>query len=136
MAREFSLSVVAPDKSVVEETVTSVVAPGTAGYLGVLVGHEPLIASLKPGLVEYLDPAGVRHFVYIGGGFAEVAPDRVTVLADEAAKASDIDLARAEADLESARRTLRGDQSTFNNEQAVIEVERAVQRLRAARIAR
>lgn len=136
MAREFALSVVAPDKAVVEETVTSVVAPGQEGYFGVYRDHIPLIAALKPGLVEYTDTVGSRHFVYVGGGFAEVSPERVTILADEGEMAKDIDLSRAEGDLDDARRALRGDDSPQNSEEAVLEVERAVQRLRAARLAR
>jgi F-type H+-transporting ATPase subunit epsilon len=136
MAREFPLSVVAPDKSVVEETVTSVVAPGVEGYFGVLYGHAPVIAALRPGLLEYLDPIGTHHYVYVGGGFAEVREDRVTILADEAARAKDIDIARAEASLEEARRTLRGEDGKVPEQEAVLEVERAVARLKAARAVR
>ena len=136
MAREFALSVVAPDKSVVEETVTSVVAPGQEGYFGVYKDHIPLIAALRPGLVEYTDSIGTRHFVYIGGGFAEVSAERVTVLADEAAQAKDIDITRAELDVDEAKRALKGDDSPLNSEEAVLAVERAVQRLRAARVVR
>jgi F-type H+-transporting ATPase subunit epsilon len=134
--REFAFSVVAPDKSILEETVTSVVAPGTVGYFGVYRGHIPMISSLKPGLVEYTDTAGARHFVYVGGGFAEVSPDRVTILADEGDLAKDIDLAVAESTLENARRSLRGEDSPLRSESAVLEVDRAVERLKAARLAR
>ncbi len=136
MAREFHLSVVAPDKSVVEEPATAVVAPGTEGYFGVMAGHVPLIAALRPGLLEYADASGNRRFVYIGGGFAEVTPDRVTVLADEAESATNINVAEAERNLEEARRALRGESSTISSEQAVIEVERAMNRIRAARSVR
>lgn len=136
MAKEFALSVVAPDREVVGESVTSVIAPGTSGYFGVLADHLPLVASLKPGLLEYLDGSGQRHFVYVGGGFVEVKNNKVTVLADEAARARDIDLSRAESDLENARRALRGEDTEITSEQAVLEVEKAVQRIRAARTAR
>lgn len=136
MAKEFTLSVVAPDREVVAESVTSVVAPGTSGYFGVMADHLPLVAALKPGLLEYLGPQGQRHFVYVGGGFVEVKENRMTVLADEASRAGDIDLSRAEADLEQARRALRGEESELNEEQAVQEVEKAIQRIRAARSVR
>lgn len=136
MAKEFLLSVVAPDKSVVEEPVTSVIAPGTEGYFGVLAGHTPLIAALKPGLVEYLDASNQRHFIYIGGGFAEVRDGRVTVLADEAARAQEIDLADAERRLEEARRSLRGDDGGLTQEEALVEIDRAMSRIRAARAVR
>ena len=136
MAREFLLSVVAPDKSVVEEPATSLVAPGTEGYFGVWAGHVPLIAALRPGLLEYSDQGGTRHHVYIGGGFAEVTGDRVTILADEAERADKIDLASAEKALEEARKALRGESTAMSADDAVLEVERAMNRIRAARAAR
>ena len=136
MASSFTLSVVAPDRSVVEEQVGSVVAPGIAGYFGVLAGHAPLIAALKPGILEYLDSHNQRHFVYTGGGFAEVTPARVTILADEAARASDIDVSDAERRLEDARRALRDEDSPLTTEDAVLELDRAIERLKAARLPR
>ena len=136
MAHEFALSIVAPDKSVAEERVTSVIAPGLAGYFGVMAGHEAIIAALRPGLLEYVDVSGTRHFVYVGGGFAEVSGERMTVLADEAERASNIDASRAEEGLENARRALRGEASGVTSENAVAEVEKAMQRLRAARTGR
>lgn len=136
MAKEFTLSVVAPDREVVAENVTSVVAPGTSGYFGVMADHLPLVAALKPGLLEYLDPQGQRHFVYVGGGFVEIKANKMTVLADEASRARDIDLTRAEADLEQARRALRGEDAELSQEQAVQEVDKAIQRIRAARTVR
>lgn len=136
MRREFHLSVVAPDKSVVEESAVSLIAPGAEGYFGVQAGHTPLIAALRPGLLEYQDQDGTRHFIYIGGGFTEISGDTVTVLADEAERASSIDLSEAEKALEEARKSLRGEASTVSNEDAVHEVERAMNRIRAARAAR
>lgn len=136
MAREFQLSVVAPDRSVVEETVTSVVAPGQEGYFGVMAGHVPLIAALRPGILEYTDTTANRHYVYTGGGFAEVGATRVTVLADEAQRASEIDVSHAEQMLEDSRKALRGEDSTLTSEEAVIEVDKAINRLKAARLGR
>jgi len=136
MASEILLSVVAPDKSVVEQHVASAILPGVEGYFGVLAGHEPMIAALKAGLLEYVDRVGNRHFVYVGGGFADVNGQKVTVVADEAQEAREIDLNRAEESLEEARRTLRDDQGDLSKEDAVLEVERAMNRVRAARAAR
>jgi F-type H+-transporting ATPase subunit epsilon len=134
MAHDFRLSVVAPDRSVVEETVTSVIAPGANGYLGVMAGHVPLIAALRPGVLEYLDGNNQRHYVHVGGGFAEVTPTRVTILADEAERAQDIDVAKAEEVLERARRALRGEHSDMTTGEAVLEMDRALNRVRAARL--
>ena len=136
MPTEFHLSIVAPDRSVVEETVTSVIAPGQEGYFGVQGGHIPLIAALKPGVLEYVDSTNNRSYVYMGGGFAEVAADRVTVLADEAQHSKEIDLSKAEALLEEARKALRGEDSSMTQEEAVVEVERAINRMKAARLSR
>jgi F-type H+-transporting ATPase subunit epsilon len=134
MPNPFQLSVVAPDRSVVEETVVSVVAPGQEGYFGVQAGHVPMISALRPGILEFVDTTNNRHFVYMGGGFAEVAATRVTVLADEAQLATEIDVTSAENALENSRRALRGEDSTMTTEDAVIEVERAINRMKAARL--
>lgn len=136
MAREFQLSVVAPDRAVVEEASTSVVVPGIDGYFGLLAGHVPLIAALKPGVMEYTDPSNNRHHVYVGGGFIEVSGSRVSILADEAKRAIEIDVATEEKSLEEARKALRGEESSIGSEEAVIEIERALQRIKAARLAR
>ncbi|CAN5462719.1 F0F1 ATP synthase subunit epsilon [soil metagenome] len=137
MAREFTLSIVAPDREIATESVVSVVAPGDEGYFGVQAGHLTMIAALRPGLLEYLDARNQRKYVYIGGGFAEVRPDRVTVLADEAHRANDITVETAELDLDRARKALRGEEGgAMNGQDAAQEVERAIQRLKAARIAR
>ncbi len=136
MANQIFLSVVAPDKAVVEENVSTIIAPGTEGYFGVMAGHVPIIAALRPGLLEYTDSTTNRHYVYVGGGFAEVQGERVTILADEAERATEIDISKAEARLEEARRALRGEDSGINSADAVLEVERAVSRIKAARIAR
>jgi len=130
MAREFTLAVVSPDQSVVEQLVTSVVAPGTEGYFGIQAGHISLVAALKPGLLEY-KANNQTGYIYVGGGFAEVRPDKMTVLADEASLASDISVEKAEQMLERARKELRSDSGTMTQSDAVQEVERAIQRLRA-----
>lgn len=134
-AQDLHLSVVAPDRSVVEEQVISVIAPGVDGYIGVMAGHTPLIASLKPGLLEFLDRDQQRHYVHIGGGFAEINGVHVTILADEAMLAKDIDIANAERLLEEARRQLATGESELSNGEAQQEIERAVNRLKAARLA-
>ena len=135
MPREFTLSIVAPDRQVLDEPVLGVTIPGTEGYFGVLVGHIPLIAALKPGYVEYLDASNQRHYVAVDGGFAEVMPEKVSILADAATRASDIDVARAEKELERARAALHGGDSEMSSEQAVAEIEKATNRLKVAKMA-
>lgn len=133
MAKEFNLSVVAPDRSVVEEPVVSVVAPGSEGYFGVLAGHIPLIASLKPGLLEYQVPTGERHHIAVGGGFVEVTGERVTVLANSAERATEIDVEQARTMLEEARRALRGEDSPMTQQEATEQLAVAVTLLQAAK---
>jgi F-type H+-transporting ATPase subunit epsilon len=136
MAKTFTLSVVAPDRSILdEEPVTSLIAPGVEGYFGVMAGHTPLIASLRPGLIEFLTAENQRQFVAVGGGFVEVTHTKVTVLADSAERTEEIDLAEAEAELEEARRALRGESSELTTDEATTALERAMTRVRAARMA-
>ncbi len=133
MSTGFTLSIVAPDRSVVETEVVSVIAPGAMGYFGVLRGHLPMVAALKPGLLEYEDPSKERHTVAVSGGFVEVGATKITVLADAAERASEIDVARAEHALENARKSLRGESSGVTSEDARAELDRAMNRLRIAK---
>ena len=134
MAAEFTLSVVAPDREVVSTTAISLVAPGVDGYFGVLAGHVPVVSALKPGIFEYLDSTNIRHHIYVGGGFVQVSGTSVTVLADEAHYAADLDVSEAEKALEEARRVLRGEDSSMTEPEALLEIDRATARLKAARI--
>ncbi len=132
MAKEFTLSIVAPDHAVLEDVVVhSVIAPSQNGYFGVMGGHEPTIFGLRPGIVEY-HAGNQRHFVNITGGFAEFVDNKFTILADAAESATEIDVARAQAALENARRALRGEVSGMTTEAAAAEVERAATRLKVA----
>jgi len=91
------LQIVTPDKLVVRERVDEVEVPGSEGYFGVLPGHTPLLAALGIGELWYRK--GVeKRYVAIAFGFAEVLPDSVTVLAELAERAEDIDVGRAETE--------------------------------------
>lgn len=133
MAQPFKLSVVAPDRSVVEVETTSVVAPGLEGYFGVMAGHQPVISALRAGIIEFVAIDGMRHYIAIGGGFAEFSMNKMTVLADDASMASEIELAAVEHELDEARKALRGESSTMNAEQATQAIERAMARIKAAK---
>jgi F-type H+-transporting ATPase subunit epsilon len=89
------LQIVTPDKMVVREQVDEVEIPGTEGYFGVLPGHTPMLASLAVGEMWYRK-GQERIYLSLAGGFCEVLPDRVTILAQLAERAEDIDIARAE----------------------------------------
>lgn len=134
MADEFMLSIVAPDRALLEEPIHSVILPAANGYMGALKGHEPYIASLKPGYVEYQDAQGQRHFVAVSGGFVEIANNTVSILADSAERSTEIDISKAEAELENARQALRGGDSPMSHEQAVGELEKAMARIKVAKM--
>src|ERR671939_1597950 len=89
------LRIVTPDRLLVREQVDEVEIPGTEGYFGVLPGHTPLLASLAVGELWYRK-GQERTYLAIAFGFAEVLPERVTILAQLAERAEDIDVARAE----------------------------------------
>jgi F-type H+-transporting ATPase subunit epsilon len=99
----FQLSVVAPDKTVVDEVVDSVTAPGILGYFGILAGHEPFVTQLKPGVVTYRDAAGAESHVFVAGGFCEASGDAVIILADRAEPPTTKERAAALAAAENAR---------------------------------
>ena len=101
---EFEL--VSPEKILKSEPVEMVVVPGTEGDVGVLPGHSLLIAAIRPGVIDIHEGGQVRESIFVAGGFAEVSPERCTVLAEEAVPVADIDRAQAEKRLEDAKQAL------------------------------
>ncbi len=82
MAKNFKLVIIGPEKVVYDSEVTSIVAPGDLGYLGILADHAPLITSLKTGNLEITDASGSKTTMTLSGGFMEVLKNNVTILAD------------------------------------------------------
>lgn len=81
MADTFQLEVATPERSVVDEQVTSAQIPGKEGYMGILPGHAPLLSALKEGVLSYEGPGGSKQFT-VTGGFVEISDNHVRVLAD------------------------------------------------------
>jgi len=129
------LQIVSADRSLLNETVDEVVIPGFDGYFGVLPGHTPLLAVLAVGELWYRQ-GQEKHYVSIAFGFAEVLPDRVTILAQIAEKADEIDLARAEAAKKRAEERLARPAVDIDAEQARISLLKALTRLQVATRAR
>jgi F-type H+-transporting ATPase subunit epsilon len=102
MADTFQLRIVTPRAQLLDEPVLEVTAPGTAGEFGVLPNHITFLTSLEPGIITVKAPSGTRRLA-VRSGFAEVADNVMTVLADAAEPVEDIDRARAEADLRAAQ---------------------------------
>ncbi|MAI46214.1 MAG: F0F1 ATP synthase subunit epsilon [Hyphomicrobiaceae bacterium TMED74] len=81
---EFSFELVSPERVLMSESVEHVVLPGSEGLLGVLSGHSPAVVTLKPGVISVLSGSTVKRKIYVRGGFAEINPETVTVLAEHA----------------------------------------------------
>src|SRR5436309_5129345 len=103
MPGTFRLDVVTPDRVVMGEDVVSLIAPGAEGSFGVLAGHAPMVAELTVGQLRYRTPAGAEELLAVSGGILEVGRHHVTVLADAAERAQDIDVDRALRARERAR---------------------------------
>ena len=129
------LEIVTPDRSLVREEVDEVQVPGAEGYFGVLPGHTPLLATLKIGELWYR-VGQEKHFLAIAGGFVEVLPDRVTILAQVAERAQDIDPSRAEAARKRAEERLAQVPQDLNFERARKALMKALVRLQVAARAR
>jgi len=129
--REFLLSIMYPERTVLEERVVHVRLPGSEGYFGVMAGHMPFFAQLQYGVGEYRRADGVTRKFTVLGGFAEVLPDRTTVLADGAALADEMSPDRARVALRKALEVLSTHLSEGELAEAKLEVERAKARLRA-----
>ena len=106
------LEIVSPEKLLLSRPVEMVVLPGYEGEMGVLAGHSPMIVLLRGGTIRLYDNGQVKERLFVSGGFAEVTPERVTVLATEATDVAQVDkaegekrLAAAEADYAAADRT-------------------------------
>jgi F-type H+-transporting ATPase subunit epsilon len=126
------LEIVTPEKKVVDETVDAVTVPTANGEVGILPQHAPLISALKPGVLSYTRGGAAERLV-ISGGFLEVSADRVSVLADVAETAEEIDADAARADREAAEKLLgawSGSETDFEAEKE--KLERAQARLQLA----
>ena len=132
-----TLEIVTPDRSIVRQQVDEVELPGADGYFGVLPGHTPLLASLQVGEMWYRT-GQEKHYLAIAFGFAEVLPDRVTVLAQIAERAQDIDIARAESAKQRAEERVSkvSPQTDMDFERARIALLKALTRLQVASRAR
>jgi F-type H+-transporting ATPase subunit epsilon len=125
------LEFVTPEGVVAHEEVDEVQLPGEEGYMGILPGHAPLLASLRTGEMWYRK-GGERHYAFVAGGFVEVLPDRVAILAQVAERAEDIDHERAEAAKRRAEKLLTGPVADMDFERARIALLRALTRLRVS----
>lgn len=134
----FQLDIVTPEKMVYSGQVASLRAPGADGSFGVLSRHQPMLAALTAGVLSFEEAGGKARNLAISGGFANVARSGVTILAETAELAEEIDLARAQAAYERAQARLsrpakRDESETVDDVRARAALMRALWRLRVAR---
>jgi F-type H+-transporting ATPase subunit epsilon len=131
MAETIQLEIVTPERQVVQDTVAEVQIPGRKGYLGILPGHAPLITELSVGEISYRIN-GFSHYLAVAWGFAEVLPTKVTILAETAERAEDIDVERARRAKEKAEQMLHSTDPDTDFARALEALKRAEVRLDVA----
>jgi F-type H+-transporting ATPase subunit epsilon len=132
---QIQLQIVSADRSLINEPVDEVEIPGSEGYFGVLPGHTPLLGLLGMGQLWYRKGQD-KTFLSLAFGFAEVQPDRVTILAQIAERAEDIDVTRAEAAKKRAEERLAKPTVEMDFERARIALLKSLIRLQVASRAR
>ncbi len=126
MATQFELQIVSAEKEIFNGDVTSIRVTGVEGELGIYAGHTPLLTSIKPGMVKYILEDGSEELIYVSGGFLEVQPTIVTVLADIAIRGEELDQQRILAAKRKAEETL----SKTNNAELSAKLSREIAKLR------
>jgi len=135
MADTFQLEIVTPEKKVVNVPAEDAQIPGKNGYLGILPGHAPLITELAVGEITYRESSGSstnEQRLAVAWGFAEVLPDKVTILAESAERPSEIDVARARESKERAEQRLTSGDPNVDVERSLDALHRADTRLEVA----
>jgi F-type H+-transporting ATPase subunit epsilon len=131
MPDRFELEVATPERLFTRENVESAELPGSKGSLGILPGHAPLVDQLRAGVLSY-SVGGRQWYIAVSGGFIEVLPGHVRVLADVAERPEDIDVDRARAALERARQAVANATTPEGAVEASAAVERAEARIAVA----
>ncbi|MGE4532459.1 MULTISPECIES: F0F1 ATP synthase subunit epsilon [Halomonas] len=129
MANSFKCEIVSAEEGIFSGEIERVVATGRMGELGILPGHAPLLTELKPGPVRVIHDGEEEHY-YVSGGFLEVQPDVVTILADAAVRAHDLDEAAAEEARQQALRQLNDKSAELDYTRAAAELAEAAAQLR------
>ncbi len=130
MATEFKLAVVSAESEIFSGNIVSVRVSGIEGELGIYAGHTPLLTAIKPGMVKYTLDDGNEDAIYVSGGFLEVQPNMVTVLADVAIRGEELDKQRILDAKQKAEETL----SKTNNADLAAKLAREIAKLRVYEI--
>jgi len=128
----FQLEIVTPTRLLVKDAAEEAQIPGLSGYLGILPGHAPLLTELAVGAISY-KAGGATHIFSVCWGFAEVLPDKVTILAEAAERPQEIDVERAQKAKERAEQRLKSNDSQVDYSRAEDALLRAETRLSIAK---
>src|SRR5580700_5441648 len=132
MPDTFQLEIVTPEKKVVDTNATEAQIPGKNGYLGVLPGHAPLITELAIGELTFHGDGGEEQHLALAGGFAEVLPDKVTILAETAERPNEVDVERARKAKARAEERLTSGETNVDVERSLNALHKAETRLEVA----
>jgi F-type H+-transporting ATPase subunit epsilon len=130
VAEKLSFALVSPERELFHGLVDQVVVPGSEGEFGVLPLHAPLMSTIKPGALRILDGGGERR-IFVNGGFADVTPEGLTVLAEDAVDLADVDAAKLDRDIRDAEEDVRD----AKDDLARARADRALARLIALKAA-
>ncbi|ACE85964.1 F0F1 ATP synthase subunit epsilon [Cellvibrio japonicus] len=130
MAMTLQCDIVSAEREIFSGLVEMVVATGALGDLGVAYGHAPLLTSINPGPVRVIKQGGTEEIFYVSGGYLEVQPYHVTVLADTALRANDMDEAAALEAQERAQHQLAEQASEIDFQRAAVQLAEAAAQLR------
>ncbi|MFO0995930.1 MAG: F0F1 ATP synthase subunit epsilon [Alphaproteobacteria bacterium] len=134
MADKIEFELVSPERLILSEPVDMVVVPGTEGNFGALPGHAPFASTVRADVIEVYEGNTVRERIFVAGGFAEVTPDRVTVLADEAINLDRLDRAAVEQSIRALEQEI-GDSDT-EAERAPLAARLAIEQAKIAALTR
>jgi len=130
------LDVVSAETSLFSGRVSHLSVSGQEGDLGIMPGHTPLLTPIKPGMVQLVKQDGGEEVIYISGGFLEVQPGGVTVLADTAIRGEDLDLAKAEEAKRAAEEKISNPNKDVDFAHVTAQLAQAVAQLRAIKLTR
>jgi F-type H+-transporting ATPase subunit epsilon len=131
MAMTMQCDIVSAEKHIFSGMVEMVVATGTLGDLGVVYGHAPLLTKLIPGPVRCVLSGGEEEIYYVSGGYLEVQSTTITVLADTARRASDLDEAAAQQAIDDVQKAIANKDAEFEYSRAAVQLAEAIAQLRA-----
>ena len=126
-----NLTIVSAERKIFEGEVKQIQATGVEGELGILPGHTPLLTAIKPGIIKFTLQDGNEEVIYVSGGFLEVQPNIVTVLADVAIRGSELDAERIREAKRKAEENIISHASDVDHDLLVAKLSKELAKLRA-----